>query len=116
MPLFLCFSRYSYRWQLIRDYQEAHKPQPPCAVPAEPKTEEESVQTIPRIEPIAAASVLAVAISAMRYTTNGSFIITRSLGPAIILGFYDNLFYYFLGQVAGQVTACVFVRIVLFDH
>lgn len=110
---------YTYIWSLIKKYKDKQDKlaAESCGIEINGQPEDsDDVQLIPQIEAAATGSVLFLAIDSMYQTTKGSFIITRSLGPAIILNNYTFLGWYFLGQVAGQLLACLCVYFALFDH
>jgi len=106
-----CFAmdcvNYAFIWQMIEDFKKAQG----NAQTPDPDT----VVSMPRIEGPAAGAVLFLAIECMFYTTRGSFIITRSFGPAVLLNDFTNLGWYFLGQCAGQLCACLCFVFAFFD-
>ena len=61
----------------------------------------------PKIEGAAVGSVLLAAIALMYSFTGGSFIITRSFGPAFVTGIWTNLGWYFLGQVGAHMLVAI---------
>jgi glycerol uptake facilitator-like aquaporin len=67
-------------------------------------------------EPIAVGTLYFIAIGTMAPLTSGSFILTRTFGPAIVQGYYEYSFFYVLGQFIGHFLATFGVYIVYYEH
>jgi len=102
---------FSYIHQTVKDYQEKKSKKS-----LEQTDAVGELQALPKIEGAAVGAVLFLAIAMMYYTTRGSFVLTRSLGPAMVLGVYTSLGWYVLGQSAGYLAAAILVAFALFDH
>ena len=107
---------FSYIYQTVQDYRTKTQKAPMSSSVEEASVTPGELQALPKIESVAVASVLFLAIVAFYYTTHGSFVLTRALGPAMILNDYTNIGYYILGQVVGMLLAVCVVLFVLFDH
>jgi hypothetical protein len=104
---------FSYIHQTVKDYKEKNGRRGGVDQDADAPGE---LQALPKIEGAAVAAVLFAAIAAMYYTTRGSFVITRSLGPAFVLGAYTNIGWFLLGQSCGYLAAVIVVVFALFEH
>jgi hypothetical protein len=106
-------AEYAYMWRLIKAYKESRSNDLGFEIEAE---DEGAVQLVPQYDAAGIAGILMVALYTMYDTTRGSFIVTRSFGPAVILNNFGNLGFYVLGQFAGYLLACLLVFVYLFDH